>query len=344
MKQTLLLILTSLTVAVGQPRPHSLVNLSHLDSLVQTIRLDGEDVSIVHIYADYPSYRWTDAGDEGIACVDDVARAAIVFLRDYELRQDTVSLFRAKLLLKFILAMQTGDGEFYNFIRSDLSINREGKTSLKSFGWWAARAVWATSMGYRLMKNIDSAFAAKLERSVRRSLPNVRRILTDYGETRGMRGFITPKWLLYESGADATAELMLGLIEFYRATNDSATVGYVKQLADGLMVMQEGDARRFPYGAHRSWQTVWHSWGNSQTYALAYAGRVLKNRRMIASAELEARGFYSRLLIEGGGTLTALRRNKQRHLFENGGACGVVVFRQQCRRGHDVRFFHRNVF
>ena len=63
--------------------------------------------------------------------------------------------------------------------------------------------------------------------------------------------------------------------------------------------MQRGNERTSPYGAHRSWQTLWHSWGNSQTQVLAYAGNVLTDSVMIASAEREACGFYSRLLIEG---------------------------------------------
>jgi hypothetical protein len=40
-------------------------------------------------------------------------------------------------------------------------------------------------------------------------------------------------------------------------------------------------------------------WGNGQTQALARAGALLNNDQMIQSAEREARGFYSRLLIEG---------------------------------------------
>ncbi len=286
-------------LSCGMAQTKSAVNFSHLESLMQTIRLNGGDVGIVHIYADYPTYRWTDAGDEGVACVDDVARAAVVFLRDSELRHDTSGLFRAKPLLKFILAMQTDDGEFYNFIRSDGSINRDGKTSLKSFGWWAGRAVWAVSLGYRLFKSTDPGFARALELAVRRSLPNVRRVLEPYGRKERLGQFQTPEWLLYGSGSDATTELTLGLIEFYRATGDKTIAGYIRKLADGMMTMQDGDVRTFPYGAHRSWRTLWHSWGNSQTYVLAYAGKVLNDKRMVASAELEARGFYTRLLIDG---------------------------------------------
>jgi uncharacterized protein YyaL (SSP411 family) len=65
------------------------------------------------------------------------------------------------------------------------------------------------------------------------------------------------------------------------------------------MAMQEGDLATFPYGLHRSWETLWHLWGNSQTQALATAGRVLVDSAMINSARREAEGFYPRLLAEG---------------------------------------------
>lgn len=298
-KQFLVVPLVLLAVACGPPRSISLVNYSHLDGLMETIQMDGKPVSIVHIYADYPSYKWTDAGEEGIACVDDAARAAVVFLRAYELGGDLSWLSKAKSLLNFVLAMETGDGQFYNFIKDDLTINREGKTSVKSFGWWAGRAVWAMALGSRIMANVDPGFAETLDDGVRRSLPNVERALKTYGVTEDVKGFKTPKWLLYESGADATSELLLGLIEFYRTTHDTVVGGYIRKLADGLMMMQQGNERTSPYGAHRSWQTLWHSWGNSQTQVLAYAGNVLTDSVMIGSAEREACGFYSRLLIEG---------------------------------------------
>jgi hypothetical protein len=299
MKSALCISVIAITIAWGQPRAGSLVNFSHLDYLMQNIQLDGQSVSIVHIYADYPAYAWTDAGDEGISCVDDVARAAVVFLKDYEARRDSSSLSRARSLLKFIMLMQTDDGQFYNFIKSDHSINRDGRTSVKSLGWWAGRAMWAMSLGCRVMKSPDSAFAKQLKQCVMRSLPNVRQLLMNYGERANMNDFTIPKWLLYESGADATTELTLGLIEFYRATNDEQVAGYIRKFADGMMAMQDGNASTFPFGAHRSWQTTWHSWGNSQSNVLAYAGAVLSDTTMVASAEREAQGFYSRLLMGG---------------------------------------------
>jgi hypothetical protein len=277
----------------------SLVNFAHIERLTERIYLSGDSVNIVHVYADFPSYQWTDAGDEGIACVDDAARAAVVFLRSYELTHDASSLAQARSLLKFVIAMQADDGEFYNFIFADHSINRQGQTSFKSFGWWAARGIWSMSLGYRIFKEVDPQFADTLKHRIDRSIPHIKILMKKYGEVKTTGQLRIPQWLLYESGADVTSELLLGLTEYYRATNEEHIRVLIGQLSDGLMMMQDGNAAAFPYGLHRSWETMWHAWGNSQSFALAYAGKVLRDTAMVVSAEREARAFYSRLLIEG---------------------------------------------
>ena len=277
----------------------SLVNFAHIERLTERIYLSGDSANIVHVYADFPSYQWTDAGNEGIACVDDAARAAVVYLRHFELTHSRRSLIKAKELLKFVLKLQADDGQFYNFMYADHSINRDGRTSFKSLGWWAARGVWCFGLGYRMFESEDPAFAAMLRSGIEKTFYHIDTLLRHYGETRMIAGYSIPRWLLYESGSDATTELVLGLIEYYQATSNPQAKLYIEKLCAGMMKMQTGDARSYPYGLHRSWETMWHSWGNSQTFALAYAGKVLEDTNMVASAEREARGFYSRLLIDG---------------------------------------------
>ncbi len=300
LRRTLVVGALGLTqVACAQP---SLVNFRHLRDLTETIRLNGDTVDIIHVYSNYPDYRWFDAADagvEGTACVDDAARAAVLYLRHFELQKDPASLAHARALLKFVLAMQDTDGQFYNFVYKDHAINRTGRTSVKSFGWWAARALWALGTGYRVFRTADPVFAGRLQRAFSRSLPYVGRILGRYEKTSEISGFRVPRWLLYDSGADVTSELCLGL-EAYAATGeDSLLNGMIRRLADGIMVMQDGSPTTYPFGLHRSWETQWHMWGNGQTQFLAAAGKRLGDRAMIASAEREANGFYSRLLIDG---------------------------------------------
>ncbi|OGU72673.1 MAG: hypothetical protein A3G43_07990 [Ignavibacteria bacterium RIFCSPLOWO2_12_FULL_56_21] len=295
-RSTIGLLLALGSCAREQP---SLVNTSHLRHLTERISFQGDSVDIIRIYADAPKYDWVGAGDEGIACVDDAARAAVFYLTHAKLMQDRSSLDRARELLKFVLRMETDEGLFYNFIREDRSINTTGSTSLPSFGWWAGRGIWSLGLGYRVFLTSDPAFADVLSEAVERAFPHLDTLLNNYGHERVASGMRIPEWLLYGSGADATSELVLGLIEYESARPQQRVRTYIEKLCEGMMIMQDGDIGTFPHGAHRSWESRWHAWGNSQTQALATAGKLLKNDRMIASAKREAEGWYGRLLILG---------------------------------------------
>ena len=140
----LVLILTCASLAIASG-PYQ-VNLGHLLSLVQEVKLDGEEVSVVDIYADYPTYKPVVAKGEGFACVDDAARAAVLLIRYNEVFEKHENDVIIDGLLKFLMRMQTKDGYFYNFVKNDagtIEINTDGRTSVASFGWWAARALWA---------------------------------------------------------------------------------------------------------------------------------------------------------------------------------------------------------
>ncbi|OYD14351.1 hypothetical protein CH333_08195, partial [candidate division WOR-3 bacterium JGI_Cruoil_03_44_89] len=136
-----------------------LINLKHLDFLNEFIEIDGIPMMIIHIYSEYPDYGWVDASEEGISCVDDVSRAAVLYLRHYEMSGDSVSLEKARRGLNFVMYMEQEDGEFYNFIRSDYSINTEGRTSKKSFNFWAVRGLRALCYGYKVFSKIDTSYA-----------------------------------------------------------------------------------------------------------------------------------------------------------------------------------------
>src|SRR5664279_2585353 len=98
------------------PASPDLINLDHLRYLTEPITVDGRDMALVHIYSEFPSYTWKDAAGEGLSAVDDVARAAIVYLQEYERTGETDLLDEAKRCLEFVMYMQADDGEFYNFV------------------------------------------------------------------------------------------------------------------------------------------------------------------------------------------------------------------------------------
>lgn len=301
-KQVILLLLSLTIVVWGAETPQAdltLVNLKHLNHLYERIAIEGREMAIVHIYSEYPEYAWVGAKDEGIACVDDAARAAVVYLHHFEETGERSSRGHARRLLDFCRFMQTSDGQFYNFIYKDHSINRTGKTSFKSFGWWAARGLWALGEGYRVFQKIDPLYAEKLQEHLERSFGQIERLLKDYPQTDDVDGFKVPKWLMYHSAADATSELMLGLAAFQEASGNKHVLEYLRKFAEGLVQMQIGDENTFPFGAHLSWQNVWHGWGNAQTQALSRVAVLFRNERFKKSAMLEVDYFYPFLLRRG---------------------------------------------
>ena len=62
--------------------PETQINLAHLDHLYGETVMNGDTVGFIVIYAEAPDYEWVVAPGEGLACVDDVARAAVVYLND----------------------------------------------------------------------------------------------------------------------------------------------------------------------------------------------------------------------------------------------------------------------
>ncbi len=69
-------------------------------------------MAIIHIYSDHPDYKWAWEAHEGIACVDDVARAVIFYCRYYILTKDKVYLKKSLELTEFLLYMQAENGYF----------------------------------------------------------------------------------------------------------------------------------------------------------------------------------------------------------------------------------------
>lgn len=283
----------------------SYVNFDHLMHLTEEIEFGDETVSIVHIYSEYPDYRYraaAESGPEGITCVDDVGRAAVLYLRHNELTGDRESLNRARSMLKYILNMQKEDGQFYNFIFEDYSINKDGITSYPSFGWWAARGVWSIGLGYRIFKEHDPEFARELKEAFERTYPQFDKLLEPYGEYVAVNNRSVPAWLVYQYDTYSTAtvsEMLLGLCEYYANSRDERVGEYIEKLAEAVVEMQEGDFETFPYGVFLSTPHEWHAWGNGQTQALAMAGQLLDRQDFIEAAALEVRSWYTRFLTQG---------------------------------------------
>ncbi|MCA1801566.1 MAG: hypothetical protein LC662_03800 [Rhodothermaceae bacterium] len=298
----------------GQDEPatgSSIVNLDHLDSLGEVVTHNGEEVRLIHIYAEAPDYNWVGDPDEGVSCVDDVARSAVVYLRHFELTGDEESADKAVQLLRFILNMQTAEGTYFNFVLSnELDINTTHQNSIANeMNWWGGRAVWALGTGARVLAQHDPAFAQVCLESVERALPPVNDFLETYPETQTVNGYSMPTWLISGTASDATSELLLGLVAADKATSHGNYQDAIGKISEGMAIMQYGDLAEAPYGAHISWEGGWHGWGNSQTMALAEAGKT-------ESARYEADHFYPWLLVNGWLHSFELQDPSNRRYFE----------------------------
>ena len=136
--------------------------LRHLEALTFTFHRNGQQFSPVLVYAVPDStmdnvfhpVAAADMGFEGIACVDDTARAALLALDVYERSRSRKALALARGWLTFVQYMQYPDGSFANFIRNAAGVrNASGPTSFRGGHAWSMRALWALARGYRVTRD-----------------------------------------------------------------------------------------------------------------------------------------------------------------------------------------------
>ncbi len=266
--------------------PPVVLNYAHLRHL--TLPVKGGRV--VALYANAPDYLPSGSplrdGLEGIASVDDAARAAVAYLRAYEGTGDTVVRNDARALLVFVAGMEQGDGEFINFVDTAGRLNRLAPSSRKSMSYWAARSIWALGEAHRVFSTAYpgglEGLGAPLERAVARMAREI-----DAGRLIG-------------GSATATSEGLLGLLALQRASPTPARGALAARTAALLSPLSRGDASRAPWGARvDSAGAPWHAWGSRTVSALASAAVVLERPEFLEAAKLEANALWTRFLLAG---------------------------------------------
>ena len=275
-----------------------MIRYDHLRHLTVDLVVRGRASRAVALYAEAPGYRPTGSpardGFEGLACVDDAARAALVYLREYDRSRDPRAREEAVGLLTFVVSMEQGDGEFVNFVDAQGRPKRTGLTSAKAFSYWAARALWALAESVRVLGSDDPAipgFRLVLDRAVAR-------LARDVGSGRLVGGSST-----------ATAEALLGLVAWQRAEPKPERAALIAATAALLVPLAHGDPGATPWGARVDpSEGEWHAWGARSTHALAAAGALLGRRDLVDAARTEADGLWSRSIL-AGATPAALGRD-----------------------------------
>ena len=231
--------------------------LGHLEALTFQFERAGKQISCVRTYAEPDStdgsiYRVqaaAETGYEGIACLDDTARAATLALGLYEQTRFRRALLLGRRWLSFVEYMQYPDGTFANFIRSEAGIrNASGPTSVKGGLWWSSRALLALSRAYRVTRQADY-------------LERFQACRIDPG-----------------SDSKINALLVLGKLEVYRAAPSSRLRAEILEHC-AIIVSHGGDS----YFRDHPGVDLIHLWGYHQLHAVAAAAAVLDEPRLLKS-------------------------------------------------------------
>ncbi|MEP7380932.1 MAG: sugar ABC transporter substrate-binding protein [Gemmatimonadota bacterium] len=265
--------------------------------------MNGRPVRVVSLYAEAPDYAPVGSpardGYEGIASVDDAARAAVVFLRAWEMTGDSLARSDAEGLLAFVTAMEQGDGEFVNFVDARGRLNLTAPSSRKSMSYWGARAIWALGEGVRVLG--PAAFD---------SLPYARAVLSR-AVSRAEREIADGR--LIGGSATATSELLLGLVALHRREPSPAIADLAARTAALLVPLSPEGTTTAPWGGRvdRA-REDWHAWGTRSVEALALAAVELQRPDLATAARREADELWGRFMMAGqvpalvssGGTVT----------------------------------------
>ncbi|MCK9212220.1 MAG: hypothetical protein M0P61_15375 [Ignavibacteriaceae bacterium] len=306
------LIVVCSELSIGQTK--FTVNKSHLDYLYKEIEVNGRQMAVIHIYSNAPDYKYVDDIDEGYACVDDAARAAVFYLEYFKAYNDSSSLIHYNNLVEFLVYMQAENGFFYNFIWKDNSINKTFKTSVAEPNWWSWRALWAVMENYKNFKNSNDDRSIRAKQSIDKGIAAIKRIIPKIKGKIIIDGIKLPNWLPGKTAADQSAILILLLSDYYENTGDKEIHDYINSLVQGMMMMQIKDKDSEFNGAFLSWENTWHGWGNSQSYALLKAYQILNDEKIKTSALSELNNFYKLLISRN--FLSYFKVRKHHHKIE----------------------------
>ncbi|WBQ03936.1 hypothetical protein [Kribbella sp. CA-293567] len=318
--------------SAGSP---SLTNLAHLDYLGDAVSppsaaghstYGSGPVGVLWTYADRRddgSYARIGGGTfdpstntygQGAYNADDLARAAVVYLRHYSAMGDAHSRQAAYGLLRGLTFLQTTDGvnagNVVLWMQPDGTLNPSADPvelpdpSDSAASYWLARTVWALGEGYAVFRSVDRRFAAFLRARLELAIAALeRQVLVHYGQWNVVDGRRVPAWLIV-AGADATSEAVLGLAAYVGSDGRSARARRaLERFAEAVAAMGAGDTRTWPFRALLPWGesiSDWHAWGAQMSSALAAASAVLRSPRLLGPALGDTAGFTPLLMTAGG--------------------------------------------
>ena len=267
MKKLFVLTIILTGVAVFAAIPASF--FEHLEFLRDDFKINNENHIGYWIYADLNpdgTYSHVKATGEGVTCVDDVARAAILYLREIQRGNDNEFFIkRAREALEFVIAMSLTTGEYYNFVYENGSINKNGITSRPGSNWWAVRAMWATSFGADVFKDIDKEYSNLLLEKSKKTYKLLKKSLQNN---------------LLDGYSDISSVFLIACCELYKNEKGEDILNTISILSDALIKKGENTYSNFGLIDEGREYFNWHSWGSRQIEALSMASVTLKDENL----------------------------------------------------------------
>jgi hypothetical protein len=245
--------------------------LRQLQRLSRRVPLVGPRASAIAVYADAAdrTFAAADIGYEGVACVDDASRAAVLLMDVWDATHLPAVREWAESLVDFLLYMQLEDGRFVNFIKSwDGVRNDDGPTSFAGGGFWHARGVRALAKA-SLVLGDDNANRAMLK-----GLPLIREAVDVPSDVRSIHALMT--------------------IELIRAGRMSAMRPELERWADEMAQLRDGVVLH-----DNPDEGIPHLWGHVQEGVLAEAGALLARPDLIDVARQSALAFLAPVIESG---------------------------------------------
>ncbi|HEX8968171.1 MAG TPA: hypothetical protein VF937_09840 [Chloroflexota bacterium] len=255
--------------------------LRQIERLTRKVGRAGSDARAIAVYAEPSAVEPGDglttrgareSGAEGVACVDDAARAVVLYCRLW--RQSRLEQARAAAygLLRFLAYMQEPDGRFSNFIFDWAGRrNRTGATSYPGGGPWQARATHALACA-----------------------------VGTFGETEwGQRFQLAAGWLDAPTPyLDVRAVGVLSQLEYWQATGSSASAARAISWSAEIAAHSSGGRLLNATGV-----LPIHLWGHLQERALANTGAALRRAELVDIARTSAESVLMPA-VEGGFAFT----------------------------------------
>lgn len=317
---------------------HPLTNLAHLRWLLDSVPLQSSSTHTTYEIAARPSAQapWTYADaqpaggwrrvgggsfdpatghwSQGAYNADDIARAAVVFIRHWVSTRDASSRDHAVELLRTLTFLQDATGPYAGnvvlWMQADGTLTPSAEPrelpdpSDSDESYWLARTVWALGEGYAAFAAVDPGFAGFLRERLQLAVGALERAsLRRYGTWLVADDVRIPGWLI-TGGADATAEACLGLAAYVRvAGTDTRARTALARYAEGVAAMRSGQVGVWPFGAILPWtgsQSLWHAWGGETGQALCRTAAVLGSSSLRSTGLSDAGSFTPTLLASGG--------------------------------------------